>query len=156
MKTERTAEEWGRVAVSLPGWRWMPGMSFGYKPDRRGIRISDVHGPHFRVRCDDGVMQGTCRTDGEVVLVSPTGKVCEGSQPWPHPDDPATEGCMLRLLGRPLYAVEPRGPAWWVTLALLDHPDSDEDGLLQIRGSTVGRACIAAAEAIGRWPGGEG
>jgi len=24
--TERTAEDWGRVAVSLPGWRWMPGM----------------------------------------------------------------------------------------------------------------------------------
>ena len=20
------AEEWGRLAVSLPGWRWMPGM----------------------------------------------------------------------------------------------------------------------------------
>ena len=24
--TERTTEEWGRLAVSLPGWRWMPGM----------------------------------------------------------------------------------------------------------------------------------
>jgi len=22
----RTAEEWGRIAVSLPGWRWMTGM----------------------------------------------------------------------------------------------------------------------------------
>ena len=22
----RTAEEWGRIAVSLSGWRWMPGM----------------------------------------------------------------------------------------------------------------------------------
>ena len=150
MKTERTAEEWGRVAVSLPGWRWMPGMSFGYKPDRRGIRISDVHGPHFRVRCDDGVMQGTCRTDGEVVLVSPTGKVCEGSQPWPHPDDPATEGCLLRLLAaRGVYIVPcDQRKGWWRAII--------PAGAWPESAPTLGRACIAAAEALGRWPGGEG
>jgi|TARA_E500000318_G_C3525710_1_gene198320 hypothetical protein len=26
MSQKRTAEEWGRLAVSLPGWRWMHGM----------------------------------------------------------------------------------------------------------------------------------
>jgi len=126
------AEDWGRLANSLPGWRWMPGMRIVVPPQQDGAtgyqsRVTDVGWPTE----DDS---GRC----------------------PGPDDPATEGCMLRLLGRPLYAVVPTGPAWWVTLTLLDHPDSDEDGLLQIRGTTLGRACIAAAASLGRWPGGEG
>jgi hypothetical protein len=137
MSQERTAEEWGRVAVSLPGWRWMRGMSIPATEDNREALVD--YPPSLLYVSEAGSDE--------------RGEVADGED-YPDPDDPATEGCMLRLLGRPLYAVEPRGPAWWVTLALLDHPDSDEDGLLQIRGSTVGRACIAAAEALGRWPGG--
>jgi len=89
------AEDWGRVAVALPGWRWMEGML--------------AHG-HM----------GAWRTGAAGALA--------GS--WPDPDDPATEGCLLALLGRPHH------------------------GLLQPRGTTLGRACIAAAAALGRWPGG--
>jgi hypothetical protein len=76
----RTAEDWGRLAVSLPGWRWMPGMlakPLGY----RALRVD-----------------GEGRTWG----------VCQDEQtdqdPWPFawdwlpdPDDPATLGCVLAL-----------------------------------------------------------
>ena len=95
----RTAEEWGRIAVSLPGWRWMPGM-------------------------------------GTLPLPNPE---------LPDPDDPATAGCLLALLGAG-YAVAISIDGWvsvgsWPTVIA--------------EASTLGRACIAAAEAIGRWPGGE-
>ena len=78
---ERTAEEWGRVAVSLPGWRWMPGMrptqlgDYGHKEG--GIAIEDGAAMYH-----DGVewqMETICRVE------------------WPDPDDPATAGCLLAL-----------------------------------------------------------
>ena len=109
----RTAEEWGRVAVSLPGWRWMPGM----RNDRGGrLVVGD-----------------------------------ESARRTPDPDDPATAGCLLMLLGpgawdnvAPGSAVAPDGEGWWAWV----HGDWSE-------GMTLGRACIAAAEALGLWPGGE-
>ena len=100
----RTAEEWGRLAVSLPGWRWMRGMQ---------------------------------------TLPLPT----PGA---PDPDDPATAGCLLALLGPGAWDnVAPGstqaydGEGWW---AWVDGEWSE--------GLTLGRACIAAAEALGRWPNG--
>lgn len=65
---------------------------------------------------------------------------------WPDPDDPATEGYLLALLGSRLRAVYRLN-----------------DGGLIVRvngygadctGPTLGRAAIAAAEALGRWPNG--
>ncbi len=100
--TERTAEEWGRLAVSLPGWRWMPGMQ---------------------------------------TLPLPTPGL-------PDPDDPATEGCLMRLLG-------PVGAAQQILVA---GGYGDGSNLLHaavLCGKNIGRACIAAAEAIRRWPGGK-
>jgi hypothetical protein len=135
---ERTAEQWGRLAKSLPGFRWMPGMrptqlgDYGHKEG--GVAIEDGAAMYH-----DGAewqMENICRVE------------------WPDPDDAGTSGCLLALLGRPLFNVELRGPAWWVALALLDHPDSDEDGLVETRGTSLGRACIAAAATLGRWPGG--
>lgn len=145
--SDRNAEEWGRIAVGLPGWRWMPGMSFGYKRDRKGLRVSDSHGPHFRLRCDDGVVQGTTLPGGGVVLVFPTGSVNKGSTPWPNPDDPATAGCLLELLGPFVTVTRSRSRGYIVHVAGHDVPVFG-------RGGSLGRACIAAAEAIGRWPGG--
>lgn len=125
---ERTAEDWGRIAVSLPGWRWMQGMAMRAHNVPRGfserVHVNMAHN-------------------------------APASWEWPNPDDPATAGCLLALLGRPLCAAEPRGPAWWITLHVMEHPDADDDGMLMLRGNTLGRACIAAAEALGRWPGGE-
>jgi hypothetical protein len=122
MSNERTAEEWGRVAVALPGWRWMPGMGCinPGMPQMWCRRIGDECSPHYSF------------------LV-------------PDPDDPATAGCLLALLGSsawdnvaPGSAREPDGAGWWAW-----------DGSQWSEGMTLGRACIAAAEALGRWPGGK-
>ena len=70
--------------------------------------------------------------------------VWSGSEVVPDPDHWAWEGWLLRLLG----------PGWcW---------QHDEDGWEMwgqvggrfFRAPTLGRACIAAAAALGRWPGG--
>ena len=123
--TERTAEDWGRLSVSLPGWRWMPGM----------LACSGS----WSERVVERKRTGGARLSGG-------GDV--GCSCWPDPDDPATEGCMLELLGA--HAVDVVCPAanggrWAVSVSGPHHI-----GI----GSTLGRACIAAAEALGRWPGG--
>ncbi len=65
------------------------------------------------------------------------------------PDDPATAGCLLALLGSERHNVTPGsaiaadGRGWWAWL----------DGEW-LEGLNLGRACIAAAAALGRWPGG--
>lgn len=115
MTVERTAEEWGRVAVSLPGWRWMPGML--------------AHGP-----------MGAWRT-GEAGAL-------KGS--WPDPDDPATGGCMAILLTS--HTIEPSIHCG--TNGFDIEVFEGMDGLFTVSGNSLGRACIAAAEALGRWPGG--
>ena len=67
---------------------------------------------------------------------------------WPYPDDHATAGCLLALLGPCEVAYDDADPECgpW-SVAVLHHFRM---------GRTIGRACIAAAEALGRWPGGEG
>ena len=109
---KRTAEEWGRLAVSLPGWRWMPGM-LGTSGDRsdRIMDHSEAKLPNLDIA--------------------------------PSPDDPATEGCMVRLLGPVHEAVWYTGDCdrWVVAVG--------EERRLY---TSLGRACIAAAAAIGRWP----
>jgi len=111
------APEWGRLAVSLPGWRWMPGMQpwFGSASDPDGERSID------RVFCPE---------------------TWQGSRAWPDPDDPATAGCFESLFGGPVaaYVVVMAAPV----AARLWHQGH------------AGRARIAAAAALGRWPGGEG
>ena len=117
--TERTAEDWGRVAVGLPGWPYHQPESYKQEPRRsqRGIRWVRATLPH-----------------GEWV---------------PDPADPATAGCMLAML-------EAVGPNWCI------HPTqgrylnfAQEWGRDVVFAPTLGRACIAAAEALGRWPGGD-
>ena len=105
----RTAEEWGRVAVSLPGWRVL-----------RGIRW----------RGENGAPMGS------------------EWQPWPDPDDPATAGCLLALLGPggSINATGGRVTAWLCV----------DGARVEGSGTDIGRACIAVAEALGRWPGGAG
>jgi hypothetical protein len=73
--------------------------------------------------------------------------------PAPDPDDPATAGCLLRLLGDGVRQVFPpfrnataRNCSWWCIYL---------SGGGCVEAPTLGRACIAAAAALGRWPGGE-
>ncbi len=85
------AEEWGRLATRIPGWRWPAGMHRSY----------------------------------------------------PDPDDWALEGWLLRLLGGPVVVVGGDGRTTIVQVAGVHG-----------RAANIGRAAIAAAAALGRWPGG--
>lgn len=124
--TERTAEEWGRIAVSLPGWRWW------WEHDKRR--------PYG--------LPGYCRRlgRGPWVWVPDVSECSMVDDVVPDPDDPATEGCLIRLLGPVHEAVWYTGDCdrWVVAVG--------EERRLY---TSLGRACIAAAEALGRWPAGE-
>ena len=137
MTEPKTAEEWGRLAVSIPGWRWMVGML-----------SRNFDGP-VRVESVDGTQPGIlrwCRYTDEAMHADIR------SAPVPDPDDPATAGCLLALLGNP-EVVDERA----------DHLRRDEcyadvviDAVMSGTPGRISRACIAAAGALGRWPGGEG
>ena len=131
--TERTAEEWGRLAVSLPGWRWMPGM----------LVVDTASNPAYRFTgraWDDG---GVVSDDGDGLNLE-----CICRVEWPDPDDPATAGALLALLG-PLGLVMDalskagRMDIWSALMGALMHDPP-----------ALGRACVAVAVALGRWPGG--
>ena len=129
----RTAEDWGRLAVSLPGWRWTPGMVFG---------SLYAHGMNVRVQAHD-ITTDTDAPDAYWFFPeSPP------SDAWPDPDDPATAGCLLALLG-PLGLVMDalskagRMDIWSALMRALMHDPP-----------ALGRACIAAAKPLGRWPNG--
>ena len=134
----RTAEDWGRLAVSLPGWRWMAGMRYFYGGFSASTGASEDYVD--RLWEDDA------------------GPYDHAIFPAPDPDDPATAGCLLALLG-PGWTVQLRnehGPHVIVTAGTA----SDERREVAVgrhfySASTLGRACIAAAAALGRWPGGE-
>ncbi len=121
--SEKTAEDWGRVAVSLPGWRWMPGMLQWRTGPWMGSRRS--------------VDSDYCDTGHEARVM--------GGDTWPDPDDPATAGCLLALLGHEAGMVQ----VWYDGARWRPNAASPWVGPMGL-----GRACIAAAEALGRWPGG--
>lgn len=130
MTAPTTAEEWGRLAVSLPGWRWMPGMR----------QIGDGRG--YAMRLDVTGFRGVGPWHGFHGHSGDERSPCD-------PDDPATAGCLLALLGG--HAIDVVCPAanegrWAVSVSGPHHI-----GI----GITLGRAAIAAAAAIGRWPGGD-
>jgi hypothetical protein len=138
MTTERTAEEWGRVAVSLPGWRWMPGMLAMWSLDEDPVmplRLTEDASEGHTYTANpvwSGVRSDREHNDHEI----------DPEWCWVDPDDPATAGCLFALLGGP------------DTVAPLVELYVSEGATGDIR--SLGRACIAAAEALGRWPGGEG
>jgi len=136
---DATAEDWGLLARDTAGFRLLPGM-----------RMVGQDGSAWRT-CASGV--DIC-ADERWMLASYSTVYPPNLQInyWPDPDDPATAGCLLALLGpgawdnvAPGSAHAYDGDGWW---AWVDGEWSE--------GLTLGRACIAAAEALGRWPGSEG
>jgi len=115
--------EWGRLAVSLPGWRWMPGMvaSIGQATSR----VDDIAHPW-----PDDVPS------------------------WPDPDDPATAGGLLALLG-PGWCWQQTDDGCIVSRHLISGFTLGVWDRNAHRAPTLGRAAIAAAAALGRWPGGD-
>ena len=121
---DEPAEEWGRLAVSIPGFRWMPGILNGADGTRYvgngDFAWEDPHRHHA-----SGI----------------------GPDDWPDPDDPATEGCLFALLGdeRDSIMVLPntKGLVEW-------HNGADFD----VQSLPLGRACIAVVATLGEWPGG--
>ena len=129
------------MAVSLPGWRWMPGM----------LVVDTSSNPLYRFtgRCWDD--SGVVSDDGDGLNLE---TICNVE--WPDPDHPATAGCLLALLGPAPsegYMAHVLPPSSAVTKWRV-HMNTAHTGPLSAYGSTLGRACIAAAEALGRWPGG--
>ena len=118
------AKEWGRLAVSLPGWRWMPGM----------VGRNEIGGT-------DRIMDQSeaSRANADIV---------------PDPDDPATAGCLLALLGDERWRLHLDDVGEW-SFWVNGPPQTDGTGHLIHVGESLGRACIAAAAGLGRWPGGE-
>ena len=105
--------EWGRLAVSIPGWR----------------------GPDLPPDCDLPALWDAAN-----------------ARPVPDPDHWAWEGWLLRLIGNPEKADK-----------LADElclrrdecaADAVIDAVMSGVPGRISRACIAAAAAIGRWPGG--
>ena len=129
------AEEWGRLAISIPGCRWMPGMRDG-DDGSRCVRIEHrtLTGLYDAIFWD-GVDEGVVESD-------------QPSNAWPDPDDPATEGCLFRMMGNEADSLMliPN------TSGVFEWYDGSE---WQEQSLPLGRACIAAAAALGRWPGGE-
>jgi hypothetical protein len=123
------AEEWGRLAVSIPGFRLLPGMC-----DTVGDRWG-------KVTLHDGA-RAVLRATG-----SPEHYAYEWPDRIPDPDDMATAGLFVKLLSPESFRVttgveDNESWAWW-------------SGREWYATETLGRACIAAAAAIGYWPGGE-
>lgn len=134
-EADATAEEWGRLAVSIPGWRWMPGMRWVVPWLEAAGRLHDS---------TEAAWYDDPRTDvkGESV---------------PDPDDPATAGCLLALLGTGIYHLRlanmaPDGTALWQYFCAESDDAGEQWSAVRL---PLGRACIAAAASLGRWPGGE-
>ncbi len=155
MSQERTAEDWGRVAVSLPDFSWAgcdawyaPRGSQGRRWDLEAGKAVKVHVlRHGAIGYPDAVRCVTA--DGETL---PSGYAVFDcvTDDLVLRDTPATAGCLLALLGSgAMVRHDPhRGNHPTYTAVTATGPRGDS--------SSAGRACIAAAEALGRWPGGEG
>jgi len=99
---------------------------------------------------DDGAVYSWTDEDGAIVTMDDG--PFDGYAPLtPDPTDPATAGCLMLLLGPEAWRVwysrsareqTPKTP--WVA----DIPDGDAT-----RHATQGEACVAVAEALGRWGG---
>ena len=156
--TDAPAEEWGRLAVSIPGFpchsvaqrRGMVGWLFG--------ESADVDWPVDGLRAMFVVEKGVTLYQ----VVEPGGypqhRMRNGRHEFiPDPDHPATAGWLLRLLG-PRCLVRVRilpleGPGRYeVVIPSGMMPDGRPH---RATGTNLGRACIAAAAAVERWPGGE-
>lgn len=124
------------AAVALRGWVWRAGMA-----TMTGGRVTWVdHGPQIdpdtlELRL---LVSGT-PYDGDYVV----------RQGLPNPDDAATAGVLLSMLGRHVVQLYPSRAGW--TLEVAAATDT-EGSTLRCTERTLGRAVVCAAGALGGWP----
>ena len=124
------AAAWGQLAERIPGWRWPSVASHSTQMQDLWLEVGSPIGN----------------------LPSPRYVI--------DPDHWAWEGWLLRMLapdrtaGDIVQICPPRSalPLWTV---YLDTQWGLFSGVGTGQGDTLGRACIAAAAALGRWPGGD-
>ena len=121
------AAEWGRLAVAIPGWRWPDGMHWS--------------------------APGFFASDNDCAPINNVRKYARSGCPtvFPDPDHWAWEGWLWRLAGRPEVMVERGGER----VRIWDGSPQSIAQQLSGTGRTKGRALIAYAAALGRWPGGD-
>lgn len=152
MSVDRTAEEWGRSAMAIPGFALADGMMVMWSLDEDPVMplrltedASTGHG-YAGHPVWSGVRSDREHNDHEI----------DPEWCWVDPDDPATAGCLLALLQPPAadgymsHVLPPSSalPKWRVYMT------TARMGNVSGYGSSLGRACIAVAEALGCWPGG--
>ena len=133
---ERTAEEWGLLAKSLPGFRWLPGMRNGSA--RKGGRFADIRESHGQV------LVSSFRDDGQYYWEE------FYADSWPDVEDPGTAGCLLELL-RP-YDMSVHIMATGVDIDSCERGSGDF--YARYSGKNLGCVCVAMAAALGKWPDG--
>ena len=135
------AKEWGSLAVRIPGWRWPISTDSAPEPDMPGLfrigRLSwrSTRGAQSKHQWTQHYGKGKC---------------------VPDPDHWAWWGWFITLLGPTpadgyMAHILPPGGAvtdWRIYM------NTAITGPMSAYGTTLGRACIAAAAANGRWPGG--
>ena len=124
-----------RLAITLPGWRWLAGMSTLYSG-----------------RLVAGGFLVTVRADEGGLYPAVGGGVDEVGTDLPAIDDPATWGALLSLLGDkadrclPGSALHPDLSGWyWYDGAEWKGDEAD---------LSPGAAAISLANCLGEWPGG--
>ena len=122
---DASALDWGVCAATIPGWRF------------------PWECAHNRDDVPESPQPGQAFIDGEWVLVEDMRSVKDHAS-VPDPDHWMWDGWFLRLLGPCEVGHDDTDPTcgpWSVEIP----------GVFRM-GATIGRACIAAAHALGRWP----
>ena len=114
------------MAVGLPGWRWLINLP---------VRGGTIDASPFLSPVSDEWASWWGNSSAKYL-----------DDLWVDPDDPATAGCLLALLGPCEFAYDDDDPLCGPWSVAIPHHFR--------MAPTIGRACIAAAEALGRWPGG--
>lgn len=145
LNDKRTQEErddaaWlAREAMALPGFVALEGMQVLYRTLASAENDIPEDGP-WQVHRPSGDTDGRWRSGD---LWFPTGDGC--TEAVFDPDDLPTAGLLLYLLGPGVRCWQDREDGLWTV---------EVGGVRASMYASLGRACIAAAEALGRWPNG--